>query len=113
MPPPRDRGHLHEGVVFLQIDVAVRFAERRLRLQQLGVDQALDDDLGLRRHQEIDRLGAHHVDRAAGERARDRKLVEVLRHLLHRRVGDHRRAADHDRAGQRLAARLAFLPMGA
>ena len=56
LPPPRDRGHLHEGVVFLQVDVAVRFAERRLGLEQLGVDQALDDDLGLRRHQKIDGL---------------------------------------------------------
>ena len=112
MPPARDRGDVHEGVVFLQVDVAVRLAERRLRLQRRGVDQALDDDLGLRRHQQVDGLGAHHVDRPAGERARHRDLVEVVGHLLHRRVGHDRRAADHDRAGQRLAARLALLPMG-
>ena len=112
MAPARDRRHLHEGVVFLQVDVAVRLAERRLGLQQFGVDQALDHDLGFRRHQQVDGPGPHHVDRAAGQRARDRQLVEILRHLLHRRVGDRRRAADHDRARQRLAARLALLPMG-
>ncbi len=107
-----DRGHLHEGVVFLQVDVAVGFAERRLRLQHLRIDQALDDDLGLGRHQEIDGLRPHHVDGAAGERAGDGELVEILRHLLHRGVGDRRRAADDDGARQRLAARLAFLPVG-
>ena len=37
--PPRDRGHLHEGVVLLQIDVAVRLAERRLGLEIFGVDK--------------------------------------------------------------------------
>ena len=41
---------VHEGVVFLQVDVAVRFAERRLRLERRGVDQAFDHDLGFRRH---------------------------------------------------------------
>ena len=112
MPPPRDRGDVHEGVVFLQIDVAVGFAERRFRLQQLGVDQALDHDLGFRRHQEIDGLAAHDVDRAAGDGARDRKLVEIVGELLHRRIGHDRRTADHDRAGQRLAARLVLLPVG-
>src|SRR5580704_13799722 len=30
IPPPRDRGDVHEGIVFLQIDVAVRLTERRL-----------------------------------------------------------------------------------
>ena len=43
--------------------------------------------------------------------ARDRELVEILRQLLDRGVGDDRRAADDDRAGQRLAACLAFLPV--
>ena len=41
-----------------------------------------------------------------------RKLVEILRHLLHRRVRDRRRAAHHHRARQRLPARLALLPVG-
>ena len=112
MASARDRSHLHEGVVFLQVHVAVGFPERCFRLQHLRVDQALDDDLRLGGHQEIDGLGAHHVDRAAGKRARDGDLVEPFRHFLHRRVGDDRRAADGDGAGEGLAARLAFLPMG-
>ena len=36
----------------------------------------------------------------------------MRRHLLHRRVGDDRRATDDDGAGEGLAARLAFFPMG-
>ena len=109
--PPRDRGDVHESVVFLQIDVAVQLAERRLRLQPLGIDEALDDDLGFRRHQQIDRARAHDVDRRAGKPAGDRDLVEVQRQLGDRGIGDHRRAAEHDAAGQGLAARLVFLPM--
>ncbi len=54
MPPAGDRGHLHEGIVFLHVDVAVRLAERRLGLKGLGTDHALDDDLGFRRHQQVD-----------------------------------------------------------
>src|SRR5262245_65030049 len=55
---------------------------------------------------------AHHVDWAAGERAGNGDLVEMLRHLLHRRVGDRRWTTDDDRAGEGLAARLAFFPVG-
>ncbi len=111
MAAARDRGYAHESVVFLQVHVAVGLAERRLGLQHLGIDQALDHDLRFRRHHQIDGLGAHHVDRPARERAGHRDLVEVLGHLLHRGVGDDGRTADNDRAGKRLAARLALLPM--
>src|SRR5262249_23555524 len=109
--PPGDRGDVHEGVVFLQVHVAVGFAEWRLRLEHLGVDQAFDHDLGLGRDQEIDGLGAHDVDRAAGDCACDRDLVEVVGHLLHRRIGDDRRAAYDDGTWQRLAARLTLAPV--
>jgi len=84
--PPGDCGHLHEGIVFLQVDVAVRFAERRLGLQQLGIDQALDDDLRFGRDQQVDRFGPRHIDGAARERAGNRELVEILRQLLHRSI---------------------------
>ena len=53
----------------------------------------------------------HHVDRTAGQCARDRHFVQILRHLLHGGVGDSRRAAEHHGARQRLLARTAFLPM--
>ena len=39
VPPVRDRGDPHRHVVFLERDVAVRFAERRFGLAVLGVDQ--------------------------------------------------------------------------
>ena len=83
--PPRDAGHVHEGVHLLQIDVAVRFAERRLGLEPFGVDEALDHDLGLGRNEQIDGLGAHHVDRASGEAARHRQLLHRLGQFLRRR----------------------------
>ena len=58
--------------------MAVGFAERRFRLQPLGVDESLDHDLRFRRDQQIDGHGLHHVDRRAHETARDFELVEVL-----------------------------------
>ena len=50
----RDRGDLHRHVEVFERDMAVAFAERAFRLQQFGVDQALDDDLGVGRHIEVD-----------------------------------------------------------
>ena len=92
--------------------MAVRFAERRLGLEIFGVDEALDHDLGLGRHQEIDGLRLDHVDRRADQRAGDMQLVQRLRQLLHRREGDAGRRAEHDRAGQLLEpARAQLLPM--
>ena len=103
-----DRGHLHRHVVAFERDIAVALAERRLRLQHAGVDQALDHDLGIRRHVEIDGPAADHADRRAGRAARDRQLVHVDRELL--RPGEHhdRRAADHD-GDRHLLAALAIL----
>ena len=71
--PPRDAGDVHVGVEFLQVDVAVQFAEWRLRLEIFGVDEALDHDLGLGRHQEVDGLRLDDVDRRADQRAGDVK----------------------------------------
>ena len=84
--------------------MAVRFAERRLGLDIFGIDQALDHELGLGRHQEIDGARAHDVDRRAGKPARDRELVDVERQLLRPQEGDIGRTAQHDRARHRLVA---------
>ena len=111
IPPPRDRGDVHEGIVFLQIDVAVRLTERRLGLEEFGVDQSFNDDLGFGRDQEIDGLAAHHIDRRPGEPAGDRQLIEIFRQFLNRGIGHKRRSADHDRTWHWLAARLVFEPM--
>ena len=104
-----DRRHPHRHVEFLERDVAVQFAERRLGLDIFGVDQALDDELGLGRHQKIDGAGAHHVDGRAGEPARDGELVEVDGEFLRPQKGDQGRAAEHDRARHGLVAALLVL----
>ena len=57
----RDRGHVHVGIVFLQVDMPVRFAEWPFRLEELRADVSLDDIFGLRRHQQIDGLRAGDV----------------------------------------------------
>ena len=74
-----DRGHLHRHVEVFERDVAVAFAERAFRLEQLRIDQALDHDLGIGRHVEIDGDAFHRADRLAGERAGDAHLVHVDR----------------------------------
>ena len=85
-------------VEILERDVAVAFAERRLGLQILDVDEPLDDEFGFRRHQKIDRLRPHHADRRAGDGAGDRQLVEPGAEFLRAGVGDRGRAAEHDGA---------------
>ena len=105
----RDRGHPHRHVEFLERDVAVRFAERRFRLEIFGVDQPFDHDLGFGRDQQIDGARTHHVDRRAGKPARDGELIDVDRQLLRAHEGDVRRAAEHDGARHRLVAALLVL----
>ena len=107
----RDRGDVHEGVIFLQVHVAVRFAEAAFRLEPLGVDIAFDDDLGFRRHDQIDGLGLADADRGADQPAGDRELVEMLRQLVHRGEGDRRRCAEQQRDRHLFAARLVFQPV--
>ena len=93
-----DRGHLHRHVEVFERDVAVAFAERAFRLEQLRIDQAFDDDLGVGRHVEIDGDAFHRADRLAGERAGDAHLVHVDGELLRAGEGHDRRAADDDGA---------------
>src|SRR5262245_47586440 len=109
--PPGDRRDLHESVVLLQVDVAVRLAERGLGLQLLGIDMALDDEFGLRRYQQIHSLRLDDVDGSPGERAGYPQLVQMLGHLLHRAVRHGRRGTDDYGTWHRLAHRLVLLPV--
>ena len=110
-PLHRDRGHLHRHVEVFQRDVAVALAERAFRLEQLGIDQPLDHDLGIGRHRKIDRDALRDADRRAGERAGDRHLVLVDRKLLGAGEHDDRRAADDDRARHRRLHLAVLLPV--
>ena len=91
--------------------MAVALAERTLRFQKIGIDQPLDDDLGVGRHQQVDRRRLGDAHRLAREPARHRHLVEIDGEL--HAAGEHhdRRAADDDRARHRRAALLVLLPM--
>src|SRR5439155_1399707 len=51
------------------------------------------------------------TDRLPGEATRDRELVDAVRHLLHRRIGDDRRTADNERGGKVLALASRLLPV--
>jgi len=84
------------------------FAERPLRLQPLGIDQALDHDFGVGRHFEIDRhgLGRRIGYPASAPATPISSLVDGK--LLRARERDHRRAADHDGAGHGLLAARYF-----
>ncbi len=58
--------------------MAVALAERPLpRLEELGVDEALHDDLGVGRDLEVDRLGAGDAHRPSGKTTGDRHFVLV------------------------------------
>ena len=107
----RDRGDLHDVVELLQVHVAVRLAERPLRLEPAWVDQALDHDLRLGRHHQVDRLTLHDVERNPGQAAGDRELVHVVRQLGDRRAREDRWCTDDDRALERLAPRPRLVPV--
>jgi hypothetical protein len=66
------------------------------RLEQLGVDQTFDDDLGIGGDFEIDRDAFHRADGLAGQRAGDAHLVHVDGELLRPSEGDDRGAAVDD-----------------
>ena len=112
IPAPRDRGHVHEGVVFLEIHVAVGFAEAAFRLQTFRVDETLDHDLGFRRHDQIHRARLADADRAADKPTRHRQLIEMLGQLVHRGKRNRGGRAQHQRRRHLLlAARPVFEPM--
>ena len=95
----RDRRDFHVRVVFLQVHVAVRFAERRLGLEVFRRDVAFDDDLGFGRNEQVDGFRAHDVDRRADEPAGNFELIERFGTFLRRRKRDGGRAAEHDGGG--------------
>jgi len=111
LPLARDRGDLHRHVEGFERDVAVAFAERRLGLELLAIDQALDDDLGVGRHKKIDGLPLDDADRLAGEAPRDAELVEIDGELLRPGEHHHRRGADDDGDRHLVAAVAVFEPV--
>src|SRR5713226_2146262 len=92
--------------------VAVRFTERSFRLDVFRGEDSLDDDLGLRRHLQIDGLALYEPDRLACQAAGNRQLIHSIGDLLHRGVRDHRRRADDDRCLKGNLPLFAFVPMG-
>ena len=72
------------------------------------VGVALDDDLGVGRHFERDRLARNRLDPPAVEKPREDEFADVRRKRARGGVGEGRFAAEHDRHGHRLAA---FAPL--
>ena len=108
---PRRRAHrerfgLEDVLGRAAREVAGELAERPFGLAHAGQDLALDDDLGRRRHGEIDRRARRDLQRLAEESADHLELADVGGWVGERAHGDERVQAERDRARQRLAARL-------
>ena len=106
-----DRGHLHGHIEVFQRHVPVAFAERALRLEQLGVHEAFDDDFRIGGHLQIHRHGPGDANRRAHDPARHGHLVLADGELLRTAVRDRGRRAHHHGARHRFAARLVLLPV--
>ena len=82
--------------------VAGVVAERALHADLALLDRPLEDDLGVGRHVEVDRLRLDQLDRLAAEEAREHELVDVLRQRRARGVRGDRvepeRDGDRDRS---------------
>ena len=104
----RDRGDIHESVVFLKIDMPMQLAKWPFRLERLGTDKTFDDVFGFRRHHDVHGLGAGDVDRPAGETAGDRDFIEIVGDLVAASIRHDRRAADNDAGRHRLATLFVF-----
>ena len=61
-----------------RIAVPVRFPERPLGLEVVGPNAAFDDDLGVRRHLEVDGLASDGLERLAEHAARNRERIGRL-----------------------------------
>ena len=86
-----DRERLDAGVV------AGVVAERPLRREVALLDVALEHDLRVRGHLEVDRLATDELDRLSREESGEHELVDVLRQRRGRGVGRHRIEPERDR----------------
>src|SRR5580765_8703549 len=89
----------------------MRFTERSVWLQIIRGNSALDDDIGMRGHFEIDGFALDHFQRTARETARQRYFVDAIRHRLNCRVGNAGRTSDDDRRIERNSSFVTFLPV--
>jgi hypothetical protein len=78
-----DRGHVHEGIQLARMHVAVRFAKRSFGLDVFRVQITFDDDLGVRRHHDIDGFTFDHRNRLASQAAGHTHFIDAIGNLLH------------------------------
>ena len=76
----------------------VRLAEWSFRFEPAGIDQSLDHDFGVGRHEQIHGLATHHPNRRPSQAACHRHLIDVVRQLLDRGVAHGGRTAEHNGA---------------
>ena len=88
---PEDRELLGRRVVARVV------AERALCAHVVARNVPFEDDLGVRRYLEVDRLAAHELDRLAPQEPGEHELVDVVRERCARRVRRHRVEPDRDR----------------
>jgi hypothetical protein len=93
----RDAVHVEGWIVIRQAVDAGVVAEGAFDAQVIVVDVAFEDELGVGRYLQIDRLGAHHANGSAAQEAGQRHLVDDRRQRRGRRVGDGGIGADRDR----------------
>ena len=116
---PRHAGHVEDREVVGQRVEARVIAERPLAATLAGLDVALDHDLRVRRHLEVDRDGLDEVHARAPEEAREQQLVEPLGHRRGRGVGHRRVRPDRHRhleppaepLGHAVVLRAALVPL--
>src|SRR6476660_3446002 len=87
------------------------FTKRAFRLEKIRIDNAFDDDLGISRHDQVDRLAMHGPDSLADETAGNVHLVHVDWKLLWSGEQNSWCTTDHDCAGHKLPELLVFLPV--
>ena len=102
----RDAGHPEDRTFAAARHVAGELAERAFGLSVIHQHFALDDDLGMGGHFQVDGLAFDHLDRLAADTTGDSQFIGTVSRRRHQVL--HRIAADKDRRGHMLAARLVF-----